>query len=260
MPTALHDHDFGTGRLPPVLPSKAALFLDFDGTLVPTAPRPQDVRVPGWVVPILRQLQQRLDGALALVSGRPLSDLDGLVRPLHLPAVGVHGVERRLSDGRTRIKSAEVPSMARQATEVLAQRNPGLLVEPKPGALAVHFRACPELEPLCLLLLRAALLGAEHWEVLRGRCVAEVKPRHTSRGRAVAAFLTEPAFSGHVPVYVGCNDADEDGIAVAQKHGGFGVRVGPGATCARYHLEDPHAVRRWLGASSDAREYMTKEN
>jgi len=174
MPTAIHDHDSDTQGLPPALSSKTALFLDLDGTLVPIAPRPQDVRVPGWVVPILRQLRERLGGALALVSGRPLTGLDGLLRPLHLPAAGVHGVERRLSDGRIRVHSAELPSFARQAAEVLAQRNPSLLVEPKPGALAVHYRARPELESRCLLLLRAALLGAEDWEVLRGPCVAEV--------------------------------------------------------------------------------------
>lgn len=250
MPTTIHDS--GAQRLPPGLSSKAALFLEFDGTLAPIAPRPQDVRVPLWVVPVLRQLQERLDGAVALVSGRPLSGLDGLLRPLRLPAAGVHGVERRLSDGRIRVCSAELPSFVRQAAEVLAQRNPSLLIEPKPGALAVHFRSRPELESHCLLLLRAALLGAEDWEMLRGPCVAEVKPRRVSKGRAVAAFLAEPAFNGHVPVYVGFDGSDEDGIAAAQEHGGFGVKVGPGASCAHHRLSDPQAVGHWLRASSDA--------
>lgn len=247
-------HDAGAQGLPPPLPSKAALFVHFDGTLVPIAPRPQDVRVPGWVVPVLRHLQERLDGALALLSGRPLSGLDALLRPLRLPAAGLHGVERRLSDGRIHVHSAELPSLVRQAVQVLAQRNPSLLVEPKPGALAVHFRARPQLESLCLLLLRAAVTGAEDWEVLRGSCVAEVKPRQVSKGRAVAAFLAEPAFSGHVPVYVGFDDADEDGIAAAQEHGGFGVKVGPGASRAHHRLSDPRAVGQWLWASSDALE------
>jgi trehalose 6-phosphate phosphatase len=252
MPTAAHALHTGAQGLPPPLPSKAALFLEFDGALVPIAPRPQDVRVPGWVVPMLRQLHERLDGALALVSGRPLTGLDGLLRPLHLPAAGVHGVERRLSDGRIHVRSAELPPFVRQAAAVLAQRNPSLVVEPKSGAVAVHFRACPELEPLCLLLLRAALFGAGDWEVLRGPCVAEVKPRRVSKGRAVAAFLAEPTFSGHVPVYVGFDDSDEDGIAAAQEHGGFGVKVGPGASCAHHRLSDPQAVGHWLRASSDA--------
>lgn len=250
MPTATHDS--GAQGLPPPLAANAALFLDFDGTLVPIAPRPQDVRVPVWVVPVLRQLQERLAGALALVSGRPLSALDRLLRPLRLPAAGVHGVERRLSDGRIHVHAATLPSLARMATEVLARRNPSLLVEPKPGALAVHFRARPELEPHCLLLLRAALVGVEDWEVLRGPCVAEVKPRRVSKGRAVAAFLAEPAFSGHVPVYVGFDGADEDGFAAAQAHGGFGVKVGPGASRAHHRLSDPQAVGHWLRASSDA--------
>ncbi len=252
MPTATQD--CGAQGLPPPLPSNAALFLDFDGTLAPIAPRPQDVRVPGWVVPVLRRLQERLGGALALVSGRPLSGLDGLLRPLRLPAAGVHGVERRLAQGCIHVHSAALPSFVRQAAEVLAQRNPSLLVEPKPGALAVHFRARPELESLCLLLLRAAVVGAEEWEVLRGPCVAEVKPCRVSKGRAVAAFLTEPTFSGHVPVYVGFDEADEGGIATAQERGGFGVKVGPGTSCAHHRLSDPQAVGHWLRASSDALE------
>lgn len=250
MPTTIHDT--GAQPMPPNLPSKAALFLNFDGTLAPIAPRPQDVRVPRWVVPVLRQLQQRLDGAVALISGRPLCGLDGLLRPLRLPAAGVHGVERRLSDGRIRVRSAELPPFVRKAAEVLTRHNPSLLVEPKPGGLAVHFRSRPELEAHCLLLLRAALLGAEDWEVLRGPCVAEVKPRRVSKARAVAAFLTEPAFRGHVPVYVGFDGSDEDGMAAAQEHGGFGVKVGPGASCAHHRLSDPQAVGHWLRASSDA--------
>jgi trehalose 6-phosphate phosphatase len=245
-------YDSGAQRLPPRLPSKAALFLDLDGILAPIAPRPQDVRVPRWVVPVLQKLQERLDGAMALVSGRPLSGLDGLLRPLRLPAAGVHGGERRLSDGRIHVRPAELPSIVRQAAEVLAQRNPSLLLEAKPSALAVHYRSRPELESHCLLLLRAALLGTDDWEVLCGSCVAEVKSRRVSKARAVEAFLAEPAFSGHVPVYVGFDGSDEDGIAAAQERGGFGVKVGPGASCAQHRLSDPQAVGHWLRASSDA--------
>lgn len=249
MPT--RTRDFSAQDLPPRLPAKAALFLDFDGTLVPIAPRPQDVRVPGWVVPVLLKLQQRLDGALALVSGRPLSGLDELLHPLRLPAAGVHGVERRFADGRVHVHSAELPSFVREAAEVLTQRSPSLLVEHKPGALALHFRTRPELEPRCLLLLRAALVGAEEWEVLRGACVAEVKPRQVSKASAVAEFLSEPSLSELVPVYVGFDRADEEGIAAAQAHGGFGVKVGSGTSCARHRLSDPQAVGHWLRDSSD---------
>jgi trehalose 6-phosphate phosphatase len=238
--------------LPPILPPRAALFLDFDGTLAPIAQRPQDVHAPSWVVPMLQLLSQRLQGALALVSGRSLATLDGLLRPLRLPAAGVHGVERRQADGAIRVCPANVPPLVLQAAEVLAGRYRKLLVERKPGGLAVHFRACPELETRCRFLLRAALVGADDWDLVRGSCVAEVKPRRVSKGRSVLAFMAEPAFSGHVPVYVGFDESDEDGITVAQDCGGFGVKVGPGSSRARHRLGDPRDVENWLKASGDA--------
>ena len=237
---------------PPLLPANAALFVDLDGTLVPIAATPQAVQVPPWVVPLLERLQRRLAGALAVVSGRPLVGVDALLRPLRLPGAGVHGMERRLTDGRMRIHHAQVPESARQAAQALVREHPELLLEPKPGSLALHYRAEPALGPQCLSRLRAALDNAPDWEVLEGHCVAEVKPRSVSKGAVVTAFMAQPPFAGRVPVFVGDDNTDEDGIAAAQAAGGFGVRIGPGATQARHRLADSAAVGRWLEASFDA--------
>jgi trehalose 6-phosphate phosphatase len=240
---------------PPLLGGRSALFLDLDGTLVPFEMRPQDVRTPSWVVPVLQRLSHQFDGALAIVSGRPLAAIDELLRPLRLPAAGVHGIERRLADGRIRIHSAEVPAAALQADQALAARHPALLVEPKPGGLALHYRAEPSLGPLCDAEMARALQGHDGWELLHGHCVAEVKTRAASKAVAVEAFMAESGFAGRTPVFVGDDVTDEDGIAAVQaRASGFGVKVGPGPSGARHRLDDPAAVRRWLQASADALE------
>lgn len=245
-------NDLARDAPPPRLPRLAALFLDLDGTLVPFAARPQDVRLPAWVLPALQRLAQQLEGALAIVSGRPLSELDRLLSPLRLPAAGVHGIERRLADGRVRVHSAEPPASVCHVAEALALRYPGLLLERKPGGLALHYRAQPDLAARCLADLGRAVRRVEAWELLHGHCVAEVKPRRVSKGAVVAAFMTEPAFAARVPAFIGDDISDEDGIAAAQAAGGIGVKVGAGASCARYRLAHPDAVRRWLESSIDA--------
>jgi trehalose 6-phosphate phosphatase len=238
---------------PPPLPANAALFLDFDGTLAPLAPRPQDVVLPAWVSPTLQQLRGALGGALALVSGRPVSQIDAFLAPMQLPAAGVHGVERRGSDGRLLTIAVDPPDALADAARALVAAHPGLLYEPKPGGFALHFRALPLLAPLCHDTLHAALAGlpeAAAWQVMGGHCVFEVKRRAVSKGVALLALMTDPLFAGRVPVYVGDDVTDEDGIMAAQAAAGFGVRVGPGATQARYWLQDIGAVAQWLGEAA----------
>ena len=235
---------------PPPLPAGAALFLDFDGTLAPIAPRPQDVHLPSWVLPTLQRLRQVLDGAVVVVSGRPLADLDLFLAPLRLPAAGVHGVERRLADGRIRVHSGTPPAAVVEAAQALVAGHRGLLVENKPGALALHYRLSPELESLCLQTLEAAVAGCADWQALRGKCVVEVKQRRVSKGAVVRAFLAEPGFAGRVPVFVGDDATDEDGMREVQAAGGFGVKVGAGGSVAQHRLADVSAVSRWLVASA----------
>ncbi|HVK33616.1 MAG TPA: trehalose-phosphatase [Burkholderiaceae bacterium] len=237
-----------SAQRPPVLDGLTALFLDFDGTLAPIAPRPQDVQTPAWVVPTLRRLQASLGGALALLSGRPLAQIDAFLSPLKLPAAGVHGVERRMADGRVRRRDPALPEAVRGAARQLVTTHRDLLLEDKPGALAVHFRAAPALGELCADTLRAALGRDDEWELLPGHEVIEVKPRGVCKGSALCAFLGEERFTGRRPVVVGDDVGDESAIVEAQLAGGFGVRVGPGQSAARYRLADTRAVRRWLMA------------
>jgi trehalose 6-phosphate phosphatase len=237
-------------RLPPHLPMSASLFLDFDGTLVQLAPRPQDVSVADWVVPTLQSLMQKLEGALAIVSGRPLSAIDAFLNPLVLAGAGCHGVERRNSRGRIELHEAQPPAGVMSCAQALAACHSGLLLEAKPSGLALHFRASPELGAMCREQLAQALAesprAALAWELLDGHCVCELKQRAVSKGGAVRDCLTEAPFAGRLPVFVGDDVTDEDGIRAVQAAGGFGIRVGSGSSEARYRLTDTDAVAEWL--------------
>ena len=237
---------------PPPLAASAALFLDFDGTLAPIAARPQDVRVPPWVLPTLQALSVRLQGALAIVSGRPIDQLDAFLAPLRLAAAGAHGAEYRDASGRVEHQRAEPPRRVVECAQLLSASHEGLLLEPKPSGLSLHYRARPELETACRDALVAALAtdpAALEWEWLHGHCVFELKQRSVSKGVAVATLLAQPVFAGRRPVFVGDDVTDEDGIHAAQAAGGFGVRVGAGPTQARYRLADTEAVGAWLRAA-----------
>jgi trehalose 6-phosphate phosphatase len=240
---------------PPLLTASAALFLDFDGTLAPMAPRPQDVQVLPWVVPALRSLSHLLDGALAIVSGRPLAQLDAFLAPLALPAAGAHGAEWRGSTGEVKRLGAEPPGRVVEAARQLA-RHDGILFEPKPAGLAVHYRARPELEATCRDTLVSALAGEPGaditWGWLHGHFVFELKQRAVSKGRAVDALMKDLPFAGRQPVFVGDDQTDEDGIAAAQAAGGYGIRVGGGDSQARYRLANVAAVGDWLLAAVHA--------
>jgi len=227
------------------------LFLDFDGTLAPIAARPQDVRVPPWVLPTLEALAARLQGALAIVSGRPIEQIDAFLAPLRLAAAGAHGAEYRDPSGRLSQQRADPPRAVVECARLLAASHAGLLLEPKPSGLSLHYRARPELEATCRAALVAALAPADalRWEWLHGHFVFELKQRSVSKGVAVATLLAQPTFSGRQPVFVGDDVTDEDGIHAVQAAGGFGVRVGAGSTQARYRLADPEAVGRWLRAA-----------
>jgi trehalose 6-phosphate phosphatase len=239
---------------PPRLPASAALFLDFDGTLVALAQRPQDVLVPDWVVPTLERVQQHLSGALAIVSGRSLGVIDAYLHPLVLPAAGEHGAERRDATGHIERRAADPPLEVVSCAGRLAARHAGLILEMKPSGLALHFRQQPELAGLCNEALSKALANtpgaALEWELLHGHFVYELKQRAVSKGTAVQAYLAERAFAGRLPVFIGDDVTDEDGIRAVQAAGGFGVRVGAGPSRARYRLTDTDAVATWLRSAA----------
>jgi len=247
-------------QLLPLLTTAHALFLDFDGTLTEMAPRPEAVRIASGLVPTLSSLQAHMGGALAIVTGRPEADIDGFLAPLRLPLASEHGAQYRLADvSHPAIEPPDLAPVLRAAQE-LAARNPGLLVEEKRASIALHYRQAPYLEALCHDTLARAMQALDGVELLRGKCVFEVKPRGIHKGQAIIDFMAEPPFAGRMPVFVGDDVTDEAGFAAAQALGGWGIKVGEGPTVAQYRCMTPAALRGWLSTARTQWEHQEQEH
>ena len=230
--------------------STLALFLDVDGTLIEIAATPHSVVVPDTLKGLLQDLSQRLDGALALVSGRSLQTLDSLFAPLQLTAAGIHGCERRSTESRVLRPQIDEARFAAVRDELSAwsRQHPGSLLEDKQYALALHYRLAPALETAAYAEASRALelLGGSH-ELQRGKFVFELRPAGYSKGTAISAFMQEAPFRGRTPVFIGDDVTDEDGFIVVNQCGGWSIRVGQMAdTSARFQLAGVEAVIRWL--------------
>lgn len=220
-----------------------AIFLDFDGTLVDLAATPDGVRLEAGVAEALALLSKRHGGALAIISGRPVAQIDAMLAPLVLPVAGVHGVERRGADGQLRLAATPdvTPVLAR--AQALAALYPGLLVEQKRGAVALHYRLAPELQELCVREMTDAVQACPGILLLHGKMVLEAKPAATDKGGAIAAFMQEAPFAGRRAVFAGDDTTDEAGFAFVERSGGQGVKVGSGASAASLRLASPAALR-----------------
>src|SRR5215469_13152272 len=252
---AMHKDAFltpGESRRPPPLDLRSALFLDVDGTLLEIALRPELVHVPRELPALIARLSEQRQGALALISGRPLAELDRLFQPWRGAAAGVHGVERRRADGtldRIRDRGSEAAlNRIRVKLAALAGGESSLIVEDKGATLALHYRAVPDREPE--IRAYAEVLQREAGTALRlikGKMVVEFQPGNANKGLAIAAFLTERPFVGRRPVFVGDDATDEDGFAEVHNRGGFSIRVGSRyETAADYRLPSVKAVLAWL--------------
>ncbi|MEQ8663961.1 MAG: trehalose-phosphatase [Gammaproteobacteria bacterium] len=235
----------------PLDPRASAIFLDLDGTLIGFGDAPMAVDVPAALLELLAALATLCDGALAVVSGRRMATLDALLAPLALPLAGLHGLERRAADGTVHclVEAGDtLLAEVREQFEAIARRLPGLLVEDKGAALALHYRAAPhragEVEALVAGLERSL---PARLVMQRGHMVVEVRAAGADKGSAIAAFMDEPPFRGRHAVFVGDDRTDEHGFAVVNARNGLSVKVGDGDTVARTRLAGPTAVRHWLG-------------
>ena len=236
---------------PPPLHRDQALFLDFDGTLVDLAAAPDLVRVTAELPNLLQALSEFLDGALALVSGRPLDELDRLLAPFAGAAAGQHGLERRRSDGRV-LRCPEHPALVRVRPLLaqFAQRRRGLMLEDKGGSLALHYRQAPSLEAECRGFVRRVVLGGGGaLKALDGKMVVELLPESGGKAGAIEAFMAELPFRGCAPIFVGDDSGDEEGFVLVDRRGGVSVHVGAGITAARHRLADVASVLNWLARS-----------
>lgn len=233
----------------PDLDGRCAFFLDVDGTLLDIADHPELIRVDGALIRLLKALGRKADGALALISGRPIADIDRLLADPSFCVAGQHGAERRDFSGT--MHTREVPRAAldeaRRRLALVAARHPALVLEDKGVNFALHFRSAPELSEQTQHAVRALAreLGGE-FEVQLGKMVVELRPAGKDKGVAISAFLAEAPFRGRTPVFVGDDLTDEIGFELINRVGGHSVKVGEGESAARWRLPDSAAVRVWL--------------
>jgi len=235
---------------PPALLDGAALFLDLDGTLVDFAMTPDGIEVCDRLRGLLRTLQQRLDGRVAVISGRALDDLDSHLDLEGLALAGSHGLERRLADGRHEASDAPASVAAATADAHAFAADHRLIAESKPGGVAVHFRSDPGLEDTVDRFVNRS--ADRHGLVVqKGSMVRELRAPGRNKGDVVRAFMAEEPFAGGRPIVLGDDFTDEDAFGAAKALGGAGILVGPERkTAARFRLSDVAAVKSWLGEAA----------
>lgn len=232
-----------------------ALYLDFDGTLVEIAPRPDQVVVDPELAPALLRLKDRLGGALAIVTGRPIGVIDDFLAPATFDVAGLHGVERRVGGVVSGGGAEDHPAL--RARIVGLERDvahlQSVLIEDKGASVAVHWRlATPSDAERAQEAVKAAaadLGGAYRLQL--GKAVGEIVPASATKGHAIRAFAEHPPYAGRRAVFLGDDLTDEKAFAVVNEVGGVSVRIGPSDTIATRRLADPEAVRHLLYAWAD---------
>jgi trehalose 6-phosphate phosphatase len=231
---------------------KCAILLDIDGTLVDLAPTPREVWVPPGLAKTLRSLRDKTSGALALVSGRSLNDIDLIFAPDLFAAVGGHGAEVRISLDREAV-AAQAPPMDKELKRrlaAIARLSPGILLEDKGYSLALHYRLAPHAERAiyeAVALIRRELPDAAI-EVLPGKCVYEVKQRGFDKAAGVRQLMTHEPFRGRRPIFIGDDVTDESVFAIMPDLGGLAFSVGRRALGVAGHFDEPRDVRLWLAS------------
>lgn len=226
-----------------------ALFLDVDGTILHLRETPDAVEASAHLLELLETILAGLGGALALVSGRSISNLDELFAPHRLPTAGLHGLQRR--DALGKVYEAPIPQgldTLRPALLNVASTSTKIIFEDKGHTLAVHYRLAPEREDeICSMIEELVQPYLHELHIMRGKMVCEIKPRDAHKGTAIRDFMNEAPFSGRVPVFIGDDITDEDGFTWINEASGHSIRVGDiDETRAKYQLAGVDEVIAWL--------------
>src|SRR3984893_15166549 len=235
--------------------NETAILLDIDGTLLDLAPTPREVWVPPGLAKTLNGLLQRTSGALALVSGRSLNDIDLIFAPDRFPGVGGHGAEMRLSTDSEAV-ATHAPPMDKELKgrlAAIARLSPGILLEDKGYSLALHYRLAPHAEKAiyeAVSLIRADLPNAPI-EVLPGKCVCEIKQSGFTKASGVRELMTREPFRGRRPIFIGDDVTDESVFAIMPDLGGLAFSVGRRAKGVAGHFDAPVDVREFLARLLD---------
>lgn len=226
-------------------PSDATLFLDFDGTLVEIADDPRGIDVPAGLAGLLNRLEHRLEGRLAIVTGRPVADIRSFLPRFEGAVCGGHGAELSLAAGRSTPLAEMSPSAlddARGQAARLAAANPGILVEDKPTGVAIHYRHAREAEGDVRTLANGIAARYDDVAVQTAHFAYELRPSGASKDRALALLMTRDPFAGMRPVFAGDDDTDEPAIRHVEASGGVGIRIGETESAARLRLPGPTAM------------------
>src|SRR5476651_1823900 len=234
---------------------ECAILLDIDGTLLDLAPTPREVWVPPGLAKTLSRLLARTSGALALVSGRSLNDIDLIFAPEQFSAVGGHGAEMRISVDSESV-ATHAPPMDKELKRrlaAIARLSPGILLEDKGYSLALHYRLAPHAEKAiyeAIALIRADLPDALI-ELMPGKCVYEIKHSGFNKATGVLELMAHEPFRGRRPIFIGDDVTDESVFALMPDLGGLAFSVGRRATGVADHFDEPRDVRQWLARLLD---------
>jgi trehalose 6-phosphate phosphatase len=226
-----------------------AYFLDIDGTLVEFATDPARIKISSAVPRLLETLSRTSGGAVALITGRSLADVDRLFPGQRLAAACNHGLERRAADGHIDRHAAHPHALdiARRRLASVVQEHPRLLLEDKGISLALHYRRAPRLGPFANRVMRELQIAmGDRFCIQRGKRVVELAPAGRDKGAAIAAFMREAPFRGRTPFFIGDDITDEYGFAVVNRLGGAAVKVGRGPSAATWRFRDVRSVLGWL--------------
>ena len=228
---------------------QCALLLDIDGTILDLAPAPQEVWVPAELRNTLSRLEDLTGGALALVSGRSLHDIDLIFSPLQLAAVGGHGAELRVTPrGEVVTRARELNSVLKRKLATLTELGPGILVEDKGYSLALHYRLAPDQGDALRAAIQniCATVPRETVEILPGKLVFEIKTAGINKAGAVRELMKYPPFKERKPIFIGDDTTDEPVFPILAQFGGLGFSVGRAVADVNGHFEKPESVRAWL--------------
>ena len=235
--------------------SRFAILLDVDGTLLDIAPTPQEVQVPPALPDTLARVRERVGGALALVSGRRIAELDRFFAPLRLAAVGGHGAELRAVAGGSIVdlRAPPLDPVFKRQLEAIAARHPCVIVEDKGYSIALHYRQVPQQGLALVHEVRGAFRSWDDpmLELLTGKAVLEIKFAGFNKGTGVRELMAHPPFHGRPPIFIGDDRTDEDAFAVMPAFNGLAMSVGRRIAGIRDRFEGPAEVRRWLERLSE---------
>lgn len=248
-----------TGTSPPpdyLMPDRTAFFLDVDGTVADIVDDPAKARVTREVQKVLAHLHVQSGGAVAMISGRSIAQLDRMLHPLRLPCAGVHGLEMRLHEGELTRQGFDGPAHALLTSAIsrFAASHDGLEAEPKPGAVALHFRKRPELAQECQRVMMEQKQRDSRLTLIRGKMVVELIFGSRNKGDAITALMQTPPFAGRQTFYAGDDVTDEAAFHCVNQRGGVSVKIGTDETCALYRLPDPATLVGYIATLTGKRD------